>query len=153
MVEKIISGAQSGCDRAALDVALELGIPHGGYCPRGRLAEDGPIPDRYQLTELASPDYPARTRANVEAADYTLVLTVGRLTGGTLLTVKLCGTRPHAVIDLDRADAATVAMVREALAACRVRVLNVAGPRESRCPGIHDKAAEFLRKVLAKEYA
>ena len=89
MVEKIISGGQTGADRAALDVALELKIPCGGWCPKGRRAEDGRIDDRYPLKETPSTDYRVRTRLNVEESDGTLVITRGPLTGGTALTIKL----------------------------------------------------------------
>lgn len=74
---RVISGGQTGVDRAALDVALELGLPCGGWCPAGRRAEDGPIPARYPLTETAGADYVERTRRNVVEADATLVLCHG----------------------------------------------------------------------------
>ena len=80
---RIVSGGQTGVDRAALDAALELGIAHGGWCPRGRLAEDGPIADRYGLRETASSDYAVRTEQNVVDSDATLILHRGPLTGGT----------------------------------------------------------------------
>src|SRR6266571_9073801 len=83
VVSKIVSGGQTGVDRAALDVALELGIPCGGWCPRGRRAEDGIIPERYPLIETPTTAYPQRTERNVRDSDGTLVLTVGRADGGT----------------------------------------------------------------------
>ena len=86
MLDKIISGGQTGVDRAALDVALALGLAVGGGCPKGRRAEDGIIPDRYPLTETPEPNYEARTRRNVEDADGTLILNRGKLDGGTALT-------------------------------------------------------------------
>lgn len=86
---KIISGGQTGVDRAALDAALQLGIPCGGWCPKGRKAKDGPIPDRYPLKETESGSYPVRTEMNVRDSDGTLILTWGRPTGGTALTVRL----------------------------------------------------------------
>lgn len=89
VITKIISGGQTGVDRAALDADAACGIAGGGFCPKGRRAEDGPIPPHYPLTELASADYPTRTRRNVHAADATLVLTRGRLRGGTLYTVQV----------------------------------------------------------------
>src|SRR5437660_8666127 len=87
MFTKLISGGQTGVDRAALDVALELGLPCGGWCPRGRKAEDGVIPDRYPLAETPSPSYRQRTRWNVRDSDGTLILVRGRPTGGTALTL------------------------------------------------------------------
>src|SRR3954454_8651242 len=90
MFTKIVSGGQTGVDRAALDVALALGIPCGGWCPKGRKAEDGPIEDRYPLSETPSSDYRQRTLWNIRDSDATLILTWGEPTGGTLLTVKEC---------------------------------------------------------------
>src|SRR5947209_13063019 len=89
MVAKIVSGGQTGVDRAALDVALELGLPCGGWCPRGRRAEDGPLPARYPLTETSWEGYPQRTRWNVRDSDGTLILTRGQPDRGTALTIKL----------------------------------------------------------------
>ena len=86
---KIVSGGQTGVDRGALDAAIELAIPHGGWCPRGRLAEDGPIPEQYGLIETDSPDYPSRTQRNVVESDATLILFRGRIAGGTELTFRL----------------------------------------------------------------
>src|SRR5947209_11260398 len=89
MIAKIVSGGQTGVDRAALDVALELGLPCGGWCPKGRRSEGGRIPERYPLRETTSAAYPARTRRNVLYSDGTLVLTNGPPTGGTALTIEL----------------------------------------------------------------
>src|SRR5437870_10377236 len=89
MLTKIISGGQTGVDRAALDVALELGLPCGGWCPRGRRAEDGPIPERYPLQEMKSPAYPPRTARNVRDSDGTVILTRGQPDRGTALTIEL----------------------------------------------------------------
>jgi hypothetical protein len=151
MVARIISGGQTGVDRGALDAALDLGIPCGGWCPRGRRAEDGPIPDHYPLEEMASADYPARTRKNVEDSDATLILTSGPATGGTLLTVTLCNRlrKPYLVIDLALEDlTAALSQVREWLTGFRDGVVNVAGPRETEAPGISERARVFIREVL-----
>jgi len=149
----IISGGQTGADRAALDVALELGVPCGGYCPQGRRAEDGRIPERYPLTELPSPDYADRTRKNVAASSATLILHGGEVSGGTQLTRAVCQElgKPIRTVDLTTAspgDVSDVAdwVVREVLP--RGGVLNVAGPRESESPGIGARAAAFLRIVV-----
>lgn len=100
---KIVSGGQTGVDRAALDTALELGLPCGGRCPRGRKAEDGPIPARYPLTETSSAEYAQRTEWNVRDSDGTLVLTRGQPTGGTALTIELAERlgKPYLVVDLE----------------------------------------------------
>jgi hypothetical protein len=150
VIEKVVSGGQSGVDRAALDAALALGVSCGGWCPRGRKAEDGTIDSRYPLAETPSDDYAQRTEWNVRDADGTLVLTRGRLRGGTALTVALARRmgRPLLVLDLDgRPDPGAVGTwAREE----GVRVLNVAGPRESQRPGIHAAARRFLDEALAR---
>jgi hypothetical protein len=146
---KIISGGQTGVDRAALDAALELGRPAGGWCPKGRRAEDGPIDIRYPLKETPSSSYPVRTEKNILEADGTLILTRGRPKGGTALTIKLARfhKRPYLVIDLkEEADKAAVWQWGKAQ---QVAVLNVAGPREMETPGIYDQALGFLKEVLS----
>lgn len=148
---KIISGGQTGVDRAALDIALLLGVACGGFVPRGRRAEDGPLPAHYPMRETASSAYEVRTRENVVHADATLILTRGRPVGGTALTAAIARdfNRPFLVVDLD-ADADADA-VRAWLARERVRVLNVAGPRESSHAGIYDDASRFLRRLLTDD--
>jgi hypothetical protein len=148
MIEKVISGGQTGVDRAALDVALELGLPCGGWCPKGRRAEDGPIPERYPLEETSTADYPQRTEQNIRDSDGTLILTVGVPDRGTALTKKLARRlkKPLLVVDLDRPP--ELAEVLEWMEGHHVRVLNVAGPRESSCPGIYESAMAFLRRVF-----
>lgn len=145
---KIISGGQTGVDRAALDVAIELGIPHGGWCPLGRLAEDGTIPEHYRLTETDSADYAIRTERNVQEADATLILCRGQPTGGTELTRQLALRygKPVHVVDLSAPP--ELAKTRRWLKRYGRGVLNIAGPRESQSPGIGAEAAEYLRKLL-----
>lgn len=149
MFAAIVSGGQTGVDRAALDLALELGIPCRGWCPHGRRAEDGRIPDRYPLTETPTAEYPDRTRRNVLDSDGTLILHGKGRSRGTELTTRLARKhgKPFLVLDLDATP--DPAAARAWAAANGVRVLNVAGPRESECPGIYEMAAEFLRRVLA----
>ena len=104
----IISGGQTGVDRAALDAAIAAGLAHGGWCPRGRRAEDGPIDPRYELRETESDEYPARTARNVRDADATLILRRGEITGGTKLTREIAACeRPYLVVDLDQAPDVT----------------------------------------------
>jgi hypothetical protein len=145
---KIVSGGQTGVDRAALDAAIELNVPHGGWCPRGRLAEDGRIPDCYRLRETDSPEYAFRTEQNVLDSDATLILYRGRIAGGTELTLRMARQhdRPHLVVDLDAA--VEPAEVHRWLEEQAVETLNIAGPRESQSPGIGEMAREFLRNVL-----
>jgi hypothetical protein len=146
--EKIVSGGQTGVDRGALDAAIALAIPHGGWCPKGRLAEDGAIPAMYQLTETDSPDYASRTEKNVVCSDATLILCRGRPRGGTELTLRLAirHKRPHQVVDLN--DPPPLAKVRRWLAKVRPASLNVAGPRESQGCGIASEAAAYLLRLF-----
>jgi hypothetical protein len=147
-IEKIISGGQTGVDRAALDVALELGIPCDGWCPKGRRAEDGRIPDHYPLQEASSYEYPVRTQLNVEDSDGTLILSWGSPAGGTALTIKLAKKlkKPYLLIDLSQGQAPQ--KVLDWARDNQVRILNIAGPREGESPGIHDRAKVFLREIL-----
>ena len=145
---EIVSGGQTGVDRAALDTALALGLPCGGWCPRGRRAADGPIPSRYPLRETPSASYPERTEWNVRDSDGTLVLHRGHLRGGTALTVRLARRHGRPALTADLSAAPSARGVREWIARERIRTLNVAGPREREHPGIHAQAMEFLREVL-----
>ncbi len=146
--KKIVSGGQTGVDRAALDAALRLDLPCGGWCPKGRRAEDGMLPERYPLVETPSPEYRQRTKWNVRDSDATLILKRGMLGGGTALTADLAARlrRPCRVVDLDESPdpADCIAWLgRE-----KVTVLNVAGPRESHNPGIYDLARQYMEKLL-----
>jgi hypothetical protein len=168
---EIISGGQTGVDRGALDAALEAGIAHGGFCPLGRRAEDGVIPSRYALTEASTEAYPARTAMNVRRGHGTLLLVHGTVglshSAGTKLTLEMCRRQKKAwhAADPRRPDHADrVARWIEELAGAlevpdgwlegldreRKLVVNVAGPRESRAPGIHDETVDFLRMVLGR---
>ena len=145
----MISGGQTGADRAALDVGLLLNIPIGGSCPKGRIAEDGPIDSKYPLTELISSDYPARTKQNVEDANGTLVLAADEISGGTALTIKWAHTlnKPCLVLDLNQYPSPQ--FVVDWIEEHRIHILNVAGPRESSRPGIYSVAYDFLIAVMA----
>ncbi len=147
---KIISGGQTGVDRAALDAALELGLPIGGWCPKGRRAEDGPIDLKYPLKETDSAAYPIRTEKNILEADGTLILTRGKPKGGTSLTIKLARfhKRPYQVIDLNKG--ADKKGVWEWAKRNEVAVLNVAGPREGEAPGVYKQAFGFLKGLLSE---
>ena len=145
---RLISGGQTGVDRAALDVALALGLPVGGWCPQGRRAEDGMIPERYPLTETLEADYDTRTRRNVEDSDGTLILNLGMLDEGTALTVKLARQmgKPCLIVALEEGIEPTA--FREWLDANHIAVLNVAGPRESKRPGVYESAYRLLNALL-----
>jgi hypothetical protein len=145
---RIVSGGQTGVDRAALDVGLALGLTVGGWCPQGRRAEDGRIPDRYPLVETPERNYQTRTRSNVEDADGTLILNQGPLDGGTALTVDDArqGGKPCWVVALE--TGIEPAAFRAWLAAHHITVLNVAGPRESKQPGVYAAACRLLETLL-----
>lgn len=150
---EIWSGGQTGVDRAAWDAARELGLSTAGWVPRGRLAEDGPIPDAYPgLRETQSAEYAERTTGNVRDTDATLILNRGTLSGGTAFThaeaVRL--GRPVLAVDLDgRSISQQVSVVRKWLAQVHGTRLNVAGPRASTDPELHGIVKELLLRVLA----
>lgn len=150
LFECIISGGQSGGDRAALDFAISESCTHGGWCPKGRKAEDGPIPERYRLIEAESRSYRGRTRRNVIDSDGTLILNVGDLSDGTLETqrIALREQKPQFVVALDDAWEPQFAPVLGWLAQHSIRRLNVAGPRESKRPGVYRLALDFLRGLV-----
>ena len=147
-LRKIVSGGQSGVDRAALDAALAIGIPCGGWCPRDRYAEDGRIGNRYPLTETLSGETAQRTEWNVRDSDGTLVLTRGVPSGGTALTIRFAKALERPILVVDLVDAVDPGEVRSWIRGNRIAILNVAGPRESKCPGIYGEASAFLRTVL-----
>ena len=149
---KIVSGGQTGADRAALDFALHRGMPCGGFCPRGRLAEDGEIPAGYPLQECDSTDYRVRTRRNVLDSHATVVFSRGPLQGGSLLTWQLCQERQRPVLHLDglQLEPPAAAVELSNFMVCHfVGVLNVAGARASHDAGIYEYTYEVLRLAFA----
>ncbi len=150
-----MSGAQTGADRAALDVALALGIPCGGWVPAGRLDELGIIPAEYPgLVEADSPNPGRRTFLNVRDSDGTIIVSHGPLTGGSLQTQLFADEldRPYLHLDLSKVDLRPA--IREArrwIEARGVRVLNVAGPRASKDPSIYENTRELLTAILKEE--
>ena len=172
MLRKIISGGQTGADRAGLDFAIEKGLEHGGYVPRGRKAEDGRIDDRYNLVELSTSSYPARTRRNIEESDGTVIFSLERLlSGSTKLTwdhanklskpvLHIYDTRKERIFNQDSLRLEIQALT-DFLCSNKIEVLNVAGPRESNEPGVYEWTLTMLRLFLnravirartAKEY-
>ncbi len=148
LIEKIVSGAQTGADRAALDWAIEHGVPHGGWCPKGRLAEDGPIPARYQLQEMPSKDYLRRTEQNIIDSGGTVIFsTKEKLTGGSKRTAEFAvkHRKPWLHVRANEPMAVTVEAVRAFVDAHRISVLNVAGSRGSKEPEV----GAFVRDVLS----
>jgi hypothetical protein len=152
---KVVSGGQTGVDRAALDVALELGIECGGWCPAGRVAEDGVIDARYPLRETPSADPGERTEWNVRDSDATLILTSSTPSPGTELTVETARRLGKPLYTFHAGSPEDVGMFRRWLQVYRVRTLNVAGPRESEAPGIYAEARRILTALLGgtNEYA
>jgi hypothetical protein len=145
---KIISGGQTGADRAALDWALAIGIDCGGWCPKGRRAEDGVIPVAYPLTETLLSDYAQRTEWNVRDSDATVIFSLARrLTGGSRLTRDLAARYGKPFLHLHPA-LASGQLLREFLERHRIRVLNVAGPRASGEAGIGGYVQRILDEVL-----
>jgi len=145
---KLISGGQSGVDRAALDVALELGIPCGGWCPQGRRAEDGVIASKYPLDQTPLVQYQQRTEWNARDSDGTLILTIGKPEGGTLLTIDFARKHKRPCLVVDLAQPVDVQAVKDWILSHNIQVLNVAGPRASKQPEVYDRAVVFLREVL-----
>ncbi len=152
---KIISGGQTGADRAALDAAIECGIAHGGWLPRGRKAEDGPVPEHYALVEMASPNYRDRTRKNIVESDGTLIVSFGPLTGGSALTEALAirHNRPclHLNMDLITPSRAAAAL-EQWLLKFEISTLNVAGPRASGEPRIYTTVKDLLSSINWQNY-
>lgn len=162
-ITRIVSGAQTGVDRAALDAARQLGLAHGGWVPAGRLAEDGVIPIEYQMRECLGGNA-ERTALNVRDSDATLLISHGpdtHFSCGTKLTKRLVAKQKkgsiHARLPMGRIeliDERTYEQLRAWIARCRIKTLNVAGPRESKEPGIYADALAFLVTLLApKEIA
>ena len=148
MLRKIISGGQTGVDRAALDAAMASFFPCGGWCPAGRQAEDGKLPERYPLTPLDEGGYAERTLKNLLEADGTAVIYFGQLAGGTELTVYQCiqHGRPYQLIDGDEvAVERAIHLLRRFVREQHIGVLNVAGPRASARP----QGYVYARAVIA----
>jgi hypothetical protein len=150
-IARIVSGGQTGVDRAALDVALDLGIDCGGWCPAGRWAEDGRIADRYPLRETPSAELAVRTAWNVRDSDATLILLRGVPAGGTLATLEQARLLGRPVMLVDLATPVRPDEIGGRLAPRGPVVLNVAGPRESESPGIYADAHAFLTHLLASD--
>ena len=153
-LRKIVSGGQTGVDRAALDWALASGVPCGGWCPLGRGAEDGPIDARYPLRETPGADPAQRTEWNIRDSDGTLIVTLARrMSGGTLLTAGLARRLARPLLHLAKADspaAEQAESLRQFIGQHEIRVLNVAGPRESGEPGVGEFVAGLLEAALGR---
>ena len=151
----IISGGQTGADRAALDFALEFGLPHGGWCPRGRTAEDGSIDPRYELRETPSRRYAQRTEWNVRDGDATVVFSIApKLSGGSALTLAIAERLNKPALHLSREAMSAIGAdpaqeLVDFLGEHQVYRLNVAGPRQSQEPEVGDFVASVLRSAAS----
>ncbi|WP_136795660.1 putative molybdenum carrier protein [Desulfosediminicola ganghwensis] len=153
ILKKIVSGGQTGADRAALDAAIEHGFAHGGWLPKGRKTEDGPLPEKYALQEMTSSDYRKRTRQNVIDSDGTLIVSHGGLTGGSLLTLveaKKMGS-PCLHLDLEQVNGSEALLLLVAwLIENSIKTLNVAGPRASSDPVIYQQVYLLVSGLLVE---
>jgi hypothetical protein len=159
MLRKIISGGQTGAARAGLDFAIETGLEHGGYVPSGRKAEDGRIDERYNVVELSTSSYPARTRRNIKESDGTVIFSLERLlSGGTKLTwedanklgkpvLHIYGTRKGRILN-QHSPRLEIQALTDFLCSNKIEILNVAGPRESKEPGVYEWTLTMLRCFL-----
>ncbi len=153
-ISKIISGGQTGADRAALDFAIAHCIPHGGWIPKARRTEDGPLASRYQLKEMPSSSYPQRTRQNVIHSDGTLIISHGNLKGGSAYTRECArkAKRPWLHIDLTMANRNDMAYsVQRWIVENNIHILNVAGPRASEDPTIYQETVELLERIILSD--
>jgi hypothetical protein len=150
---KVVSGGQTGVDRAALDAAIKMSVPHGGWCPKGRLAEDGCIDKCYRLKSTAGSDYETRTEKNVVDSDGTLVICRYKPNGGTLLTILFCAKHGKPVFHVTPKNIKAATQVKKILAWIDkngIKTLNVAGPRASKDKEIYDITFKLMVKLLEK---
>ena len=150
---KIISGGQTGVDRGALDAALDLGVECGGWCPAGRLAEDGIIPERYPVIELEDGGYADRTAQNVADSDATLIISNGEPIGGTRETMERCieKGKPYLIINCREVSTAEAkGKTLKFLQSQHIRRLNVAGPRASQWPEGHALTYQIISAILRR---
>jgi hypothetical protein len=151
MIQKIISGGQTGADRAALDFAIRHNIPYGGWVPKGRKTEDGTLPEQYNLPEMPTGQYSKRTEKNVLDSDGTLIISHGLLTGGSALTTSFAELhkKPWLHVDLTEPQRdAAASQVRDWIEKRGIKVLNVAGPRASKDPEIYGSVIKLLNELF-----
>lgn len=160
MLKKIISGAQTGVDRAALDVAIQLNISYGGWCPKARIDEQGTIPAKYDVLQEISGEfanetenYATRTKYNIRDSDGTLILvpiTSFTISDGTAFTIEEVQKqkKPFLILDLSASESKNISIIITWLEKNNIKILNIAGPRESKYPGIYKLSCEFLEKML-----
>jgi len=153
IIKKIISGGQTGADRGGLDAAIALEIPHGGYCPRGRRAEDGCIPDKYEQVESYSTNYAVRTEQNIKESDCTIIFCYGYPTGGSLKTVQFAQIhqKPYLTIDLSQNEKQITSTIQNWLKKLTKKTItiNIAGSRASNNQqNIQEQTNNILQKTI-----
>ena len=151
MIKRIISGGQTGADQAALDAAIKYSFPYGGWIPKGRKTEDGILPDKYKLKEMPTDSYEKRTEQNVIDSDGTVIISHGKLTGGSKLTQELAEkhNRPCLHVDLNETPAfIAVSKINSWIIGNEIEVLNVAGPRAGKNPKIYDDTRYIIEGVI-----
>jgi hypothetical protein len=154
MLKKLISGGQTGADQAALDFAIENKIPHGGWIPKGRITEVGPLPDEYQLLEMPTKSYPKRTEKNILDSDGTLIVSHGTVSGGTALTTKLAKKheKPWMHINLDKVSLEKAgSQLQGWIEQNNIQVMNVAGARASKDEKIYSTIQKLLKYSLKNQ--
>ena len=150
MIQKIISGGQTGADIAGIDAAIVCNIPYGGWLPKGRKTENGPLPERYTgFQVMTRGGYPKRTEQNVIDSDGTVIFTYGKLTPGSAMTKKFAKQqkKPCLHIDLDAAENPALD-INDWIMEWDINVLNVAGSSESKMPGIYDRVKNIINQIL-----
>lgn len=148
---RVISGGQTGVDRGALDAAMDVGVPVGGWCPAGRRDENGKLPQRYAfLKETPQPGYIQRTLWNIRDADVTLILHQGSMGPGTRSTQRLCREKKKEFRVVDMTESTALVVALRFYQDHQVATLNVAGPRESISPGVQERTRAFMRDLLTE---
>ena len=155
LVTKIISGGQTGADRAGLDFAIKHDIPHGGWVPKGRKTEYGTLDLKYQLQEMPTAEYAKRTEKNILDSDGTLIISHGLLSGGSALTRELAENHKKPWIHIDMVDLSLEIAADRLFSWIErndIKVMNVAGPRGSKDPLIYQATIDLLEKALISSF-
>ena len=149
MLRKVISGGQTGADRAALDWAIERQVPHNGWCPKGRKALDGPLAPKYQLKETPSEGYLQRNKWNVRDSDGTVVFTLAaEVTGGSKKTIEFATKLKQPWLHIHPGMRAPEELLVSFIQNHGIQTLNIAGSRESKEPGIYEWVMGILRATF-----
>ena len=154
MIAKIISGGQTGADRSALDFAIDNNIPHGGWIPKGRITEAGQLPDKYHLQEMATTSYDIRTEQNVIDSDGTVIVSHGKLAGGSALTQTFAikHHKPRLHLDMNKTTITEAAgSLNNWIEKSKIKILNVAGPRASKDDKIYQVTKDILEAAFIKD--